>query len=323
MNRRTLLVGFGGLLALSALPALAQDKTYTLQPKYTAGEMTKYKFSMNMLIKMKDKEGKAIQIPGLGDEGMRMKMGGTLIQKTKTVKPDGSATLSSQLRGGTMEMMGQTNEIPSGPESTTEVDKAGKVLKTTTPQQGMMMANPFMGMMQMDKISSMGMVYPDKPIKVGDMWEQELPGMAEGTMMKVKNEVVALEQLGGKETLRIKQTISIPFDMSLGPDGKPTKEKKGAAMKGSMTTETFYNLNTEDARIVRTSGTIKGGMTMQLPEEAAQQSPFGTTLNMDMEGTMGQTLLSIGKISDDVAPKKVTPPTKPAAKPTTKGKKKH
>ncbi len=270
--------------------------------------MTKYKFSMNMNINMKDKDGKPIQIPGL-DGGMKMKMGGTLVQKTKTVKPDGGATLLSQLRNGTMEVMGQTQNLPGGTESTTEVDKTGKITKMDMSQNGSAMSNPFMGMMQMDKISAMGVIYPDKPVKVGDKWEQELPGMMEGAKMKVSNEIVALEQVGGKETLRVKQSIEIPLDMSLGQDGKPSKDSKGMTMKGTMAVETFYNINTADSRVVKTTGKIKGVMLMQLPAEAAAQSPFGSTLNMDMEGTIAQTLLSIGKISDD-APKK-TPQTAP------------
>ena len=302
MNRRLLLAGFGGLLTLSALPTLAQDKTYTLIFKHTQGEMAKYKLVMDMTIQIKDKDGKAISLPGMDEAGMKMKMGGTLVQKTKAVKADGGATLSGQMREGTMEVMGQSNSMPEGIESITEVDKLGKVLKMETSKDGEPMNNPFMGMMQMDKMTSMGVgiVYPDKPVKVGDKWEQTLPGMVKGSTLKVLSKVLGIEQIDGKEALQIKQYIVMPLDMGMDKDGQPAKGKgNGMSMTGSMTIDALYSISTADARVLKTVNKIKGTMRMNLPKEAAQQSPFGSTMNMGITGVMTQSLLSVGKVEDD------------------------
>lgn len=320
MNRRTLLAGFGGLLALSALPALAQDKTYTLTPKHTAGEMVKYKFAMLMNMKMKDKDGKPLQLPGLSENGMEMKMNSTLVQKTKSVNAEGTATLATQVRNGSMEVMGQTQNMPSS-ETTMEIDKSGKILKMDMPEAAGA-GNPLAGMLQFDKLSSTGFTPPGKPIKVGDKWEQDSPNVMKGMDVKVTNEALAVETLNGVETLRIKQRMKGNMNFNMGKDGKPSPDKVegGMEMKGSLEGESVFNISVADARMVKMTGTFKAEMKMELPKEAAQQSPFGSTMNIGMEGTMSQNLLSIGKISDDAAPVQKSAPT---AKPPVKaGKKK-
>ncbi len=314
MNRRTLLAGLGGLFALSALPALAQDKTYTLIPKYTAGEMVKNKLEVIYNFKYKDKDGKPLSLPGLNGESMKMKIHSTSVTKTKSITADGTVTLSTQTRNGSMEMMGRVTELPSS-EMTMTVGKDGKSLKVDTTKVDPS-ATQFMDMFQFDKLSSNGFMPPEKPVKIGDKWEQDMAGVMQGMAMKVVNEAMAVERIGSVDTLRIKQTMAGTMSLNMGKNGAPSKEKVegGLTIAGDFLGEFIYNISVAEARMIKYAGTFTADMKMELPKETAAQSPFGSTMNMSMEGTMNQTLLSIGKISDEPAPKKAVAPKKPATK---------
>jgi hypothetical protein len=179
------------------------------------------------------------------------------------------------------------------------------------------------GFMNFNKLSSMGAILPDKPIKVGDKWERQISGIFGDQPLTVIGELLAVEKVGEIEALKIKQTMTAPLDMGLGAGGKPATDKSKAdmTMKGNISVTMTIYLQSDNARMVKSLGKIKSDMEMK----GAQLEPLGGSMSMDMDGEIGQELETVGKASDDVvpvAPKKIaTKKVAPAAKTATKTKK--
>lgn len=304
-------------------PVMAQDadKTYTITPKFTVGEMVKYSFDMNMTMKMKP-EKKGLPLP----PEILMKMGGTIVQKTKTVKPDGGAIYTTELRNGTMEVMGQQRELPSNAVTTIEVDGKGQIVKLDAPKVDA--GGGFPGMdnfMKLDRFSGLGAILPDKPVKVGDTWEKTLAGVLGDSSVTIKSKLLGVEQVNGKETLKVEQTVEMPLDMNIGEDQKPTTDKSKAmmSMSGKISVVGTVNMVAEGARILKSGQKMLANMLMTMQGAAAQQSPFGASMAMDMDGDVGMKMVSVGKVSDDAAkPVSKPAPKKPTSTKKTGGKKK-
>lgn len=305
-------------------PVMAQDadKTYTITPKFTAGEMVKFSFNMNMTMKM-NPEKKGLPIP----PEMLMKMGGTIVQKTKTVKPDGGAIYTTELRGGTMEVMGHQQPLPASPATTIEVDGKGQIIKFDAPKtQG---GGGFPGMdnfMKFDRFSGLGAILPENPVKVGDTWEKSLSGILGDSSITIKSKLLGIEMVNNKETLKVEQTVEMPMDMSMDADQKPTTDKSKAMMNitGKISVVGIVNIMAEGARILKSGQKMLANMTMTMQGKAAAKSPFGASLGMDMDGDVVMNLASVGKISDDVVkPKPAVKPTSATKKKSGSGKKSH
>jgi hypothetical protein len=310
---------------------MAQDaeKTYTIAPKYKAGEMSKSKFDMNMNMKMKP-EKQGLPIP----PNMLMKMGATLVQKVKSVKPDGGAIYTSEMRNGAVEVMGMQQEMPRGAPATIEVDGKGKVVKLDFPKPaggGGGMMGGMGGMMNFDRMSSLGVFYPDKPVKVGEKWEQSVSGVLGDGAVKVVSELLALEMINNTETYKIKQVVDFPLDMKMGADQKPTTDAAKAVMlmTGKMSMVTVLNIDVANARVVKSEGKLLSNMEMKMQGAAAEDSPFGSSLAMDMDADLKLTLESVGSASADAQPIKKPSTTtktgtkKPAGSKSNTGKRKN
>lgn len=321
MRLRTLTLALSFAPLVFSAPLMAQDaeKTYTIAPKYKAGEMTKSKFDMNMNMKMKaEKQG--LPIP----PNMLMKMGATLVQKVKSVKPDGGAIYTSEMRNGAIEVMGMQQEMPSASPATIEVDSNGKVVKVDFPKPagggGMMGMG---GMMNFDRMSSLGVFYPEKPVKMGEKWEQNVSGiMGEGSV-KIVSELVAIETVGKTETYKIKQVVDFPLDMKMGADQKPTTDAAKAVMlmTGKMSMVNVLNIDITNARVVKSVGKMLSKMEMKMQGEEAKESPFGSSMTMDMDADIKMDLESVGSASADAqATKKPSTNTKTGTKKPTGSK---
>ena len=176
-------------------------------------------------------------------------------------------------------------------------------------------------MMDFERLSAMGTALPDKPVKVGDTWEIEIPAVPGMKAVKMVFTFEGVEMLNNQETLKIKQDMEMPLEMAMGQDGQPSKDVEKAMMQmtGKMNMSGYTYLNPESAQSLKSLLNFKAKIDITLQGAAATQSPFGSKMIMDMEGIVKEDLLSVGKISDDVAP--VTKPApKPLAKPAPKGK---
>jgi hypothetical protein len=306
MQTRIVFPLLGAALLACALPLPAQDqpsdqsKTYTLEAKYAVGDLLTYKMQMNLTIEITAASG---QSPFPGGE---VTMNALMRMKTTGIKPDGTAVLSTQMQDAEMTFMGSTMPMPQSPPMVMEADRRGmmKMRNLEKMPGGAMLGQ----MMNFNQMPGMGVVLPDHPVRIGDSWEAEIPYFTTTTeKAKVVCTLLAVEQIGGQETLKIKQVMTVPFVMSIGKNGQPTKDAAQAmmTMNGKFTVNGLYNILPENARLVRTVGDIIGGFAMELKGEAAQQSPFGSGMNMKMNGKLTMALTSAAKVA--------AAPTKPSA----------
>jgi hypothetical protein len=298
----TVLAGGAGLLAVSA--ALAQDtntqadpnKTYDLKAKYSVGDLLSYKMQMDMNMEMKGQNGSS-PFPG-----GKMEMSSDVRYKTVGIRPDGTAVIVMQTQNGKGTMAGNALPVPETPPITMEIDSRGigKVRGMENVPGGQALSQMF----NMNRVPTMGVVLPDHPVKVGDTWNAEIPSPMGA--IKIDCTLLGTEPVGGKETLRVKMTTTMPLDMKMGAGGKPVTEAEQAmmVMTGNAITNSILNILPDNARLVKMAGDMSTNMKMEIKGEAASQSPFGSEMNMKVDGKMSMNLVSAGRVPASPVPAK-------------------
>ncbi len=161
-------IGFGvlGTGGLSNAQVTKQGTGYLMRVKYTKGQTLKY----NMAVVSQMKGG-----PNGGNMTMNMPMSMTALD----VK-NGITTL--KVTSGPSKMMGQ--EMPKS-EQTVKVDSRGRVIGGGT------------------SMSSMTGAMPEKPVKIGQVWTQDvdMPMGATGSAMKMKGTYKLISVTGNVATM--------------------------------------------------------------------------------------------------------------------------
>lgn len=306
------------IVAASLVPvaALAQDaaadRSYTLVMKGAVGDLVRYKTQTNMKMVMKGANGES-PLP------MPPETSSELIHRVKTVavKPDGSMVQVTTMESGNMKVMGQSIEMPATPPITMEVDRFGRAaVRSSEKLPGAQILNQFMNMNQ---VPSSGFIFPDHPVKIGDSWQTTIPAPSGAGKMQITSTLLGTEEVGGRQTLKIKQVTELPLDLKVGADQKPAADEASAAMvmKGNIAVNSIANIMPGNGRLVKAVGDIDMKMQMTLKGDAAKSSPFGDTLSVTGSGTYTMSLLSEGKVSATTAK-----PASSSAKATAPAKKK-
>lgn len=318
---------------LAAAPVAAQDaaggqgadRTYTLVVKSAVGEFVRYQTQSTIKMEMKTASGES-PLP------MAPESTTDLTHKVKTliVKPNGTMVNLTTVESGNIKVMGQSMPTPKTPAIRTEVDPMGRAsVKGAEKLPGAQIMSQFLNM---NNLPSTGMFMPDHPVKVGDNWVSEIAAPAGTGKMKITSTLLGTEEVGGRETLKIKQVTELPLEMMMGADQRPVADEAKAlmTMKGLVSVNSIANVVAENGRLVKMVGDIVMKMQMTLKGDAAKQSPFGEQLNMTGGGTISTTMLSEGKeavtaadLAEPAAQKATAAPKKPTAakKATTATKK--
>jgi len=300
MQARTTVLLIGALALATLCPALAQEepppppveKTYTLQMKPSIGDLLRYRMQMDMKMDLKSEKGE-LPIPTPVEGGMS----GTMRLKTVGIKPDGAAVVVVEIREGALTAMGNTIPFPEMPPVTLEMDRLGKVLKVRDAGKipGGTMFSQWMNFSQMP---IQGVVLPDRPVRIGDSWETEIPFPISDQKVRVVTTLIGLETVGGQETLKIKQVMTVPVDMKLDQTGQPTKDtsRTMTTMTGEVSINSIANVLERNARLVKLVGDADARLAVESKSPAAEQSPFGSQMNMTMGMRMTMSLISAGKV---------------------------
>lgn len=289
------------LTMFSVLPALCQnaavtsssDKTWTLKAKYQLNDLLVYKMIMNMKMSMAKPDGTALPMGSSESTASA-----TIRMKTISVKPDGSAVITSSTSNGIVKTGGKSMPMPKTPVITMDIAPNG-----IAKMHGMdnIPGAQFMS----GSIPTMGIMCPDHPVKVGDEWENKIPNPLGGEDVTVNSQLLAVETIKGQETLKIKQAMTMPLEMKMGKDGKKADSEKAAmmTMHGDVTSTGINNIIPENGRLVRSEGTFTSEIQMQMTGDAAAKSPFGSDMKMTQSGTIIMDMISAGKATSPAAHK--------------------
>jgi len=286
----TLIVPIG---AQEQPPAPPDTKVYTLEAKYAPGDLLKYGVRMQMTMDMKTAKGETPPLPGPMEGASNMVMH----MKTAGVKPDGTGVIVVKILSGQFSMMGSSANFPSMPPFTLEVNRLGKVVKVRDlpALPGGPMLSQFMNF---DNMPGMGVVLPDHPVKVGESWITEIPfPMSADQKIKIVSTLLGAESINHQPTLKIKQEMSIPFNIKMGQDGKPTTNDDEAfmSMLGQMTASGTSHILESNARVVR--AVYEGGGKIEMTGKAFPVEQTGGSITMNMTMKMNMDLISAGKVA--------------------------
>lgn len=204
-------------------PAAAQD-AYTLKRTYKAGEVDRYKTTL--------------EVEATG--GMKFQVVFTTSEKTNEIKPDGTMVRSITVESAEVATGGQTMPMPGFQKvtMTATFDKDGKVVK----EEGE--GGQFRQMLSMTRPPAEA----EKPLKVGEEWKTQVPTNKDGTKkLDVTVTLVGLEPKSDKvpaDAYKVKTVAEGPVESPQG-DQRVRMESVTLAARDS-------------GKPLRTEGTITG-----------------------------------------------------------------
>ena len=221
----------------SGASAVGADETYSIRRTFKAGEVDRYKTTLD------------IEAAG----GMKVQIAFATTEKTVEIKDDGTMTRSITVDSAEFVMDGQAMPLPGFKPSTitSSFDKAGKPIK----EEGD--AGQFRQMLSMTR----PIAEADKPLKVGEDWKTEVPTNKDGTKkLNVTVTLVALEPKS--ETLKT-ETFKIK-SVADGTVESPQGDQK-------IRFESVSNVTRDSGKPLRIEGTVVG---MTIPQFGAAKISF-------------------------------------------------
>jgi hypothetical protein len=281
-----------GLCALFLLPLAAfagqGNGPISLKMKFVPNETIKYQTSMQMDITMRQ---------SAQAEPMKMPMTMSMVQDWQVTKinPDGSAMILTTTHDMQSKMNGQT--MPNGaagPASMTlHISPQGKVL-STQGAPGFNATNPFGSL----SLNGMGAFLPTKPVKPGDTWTQSinLPGFTGGGGT-AKSTLVSFENVGHFKTARIRTVATIPLNVLMGANGRPTHTASQAMMRMNGLCKVMGDTNfaIAEGKIIRSA--VNGNINMSMKTNTSSGKSSSTarggpqSMTMRMKMTMAMNMI--------------------------------
>lgn len=262
-------------LSLAAGAHQANNDTITLRMKFKPGDTRKYQMNMEMQFNF--------NLPGQ-DAPVSQKVESKVIQQLKvlSVSPEGLATLVATTVSSEMTANGETRPGPEIKPVTTIMDSRGQVVSMKglpTAQAGMPDFSKMFG-------NGFNMSYlPEKAVRVGDTWTQpySIPTLTtEGS--KLTTAFVRRETVGTRHTALLHSTGVMPLRLQMNQQGQLTTKPEESAMQitGEMNMSSDTNNDIADGRVVRSTGTVDGAITMHV-KQAPPGQPDTVKMNIKMK----------------------------------------
>ena len=287
------------LLAASPLSALAEGtvpmppavstqapaaQAVTLRMKFTVGQIHRYKMNMAMKSMMTSQSG--TRVP------MNMLMNMVMRQTVKDVRPaDGSATVVSQIESMQMSMNGKEMPMPADQQAkmklptTVVMLPTGKILSfdsSAIPAGGL----PGFDMSSMMKSSSS--VFPDLPVKIGDVWNGAATTGTEGMNILMTSTLAGLDSVEGSDRATINQKLDGDINMNVSK-GMPVAMKMAGKITGTGTQVFDVTAGALASQNMETNMGFK--MTFTPPAGTAAPAGLPPAMNMTMKQILVMTRL--------------------------------
>jgi hypothetical protein len=210
------------MAAVSAQAVQAQDKPVTLARTYKAGDVQRYKVTVNASVM-----------------GMDVIVTSTAKNTIKEIKKNGDVVIEAADEGTKVSFGGQEQEQPAGAPITETRSKTGKLVDLKTDPASQALLSP-----EIQKMSAMvsDIIVSEKAVKPGESWETEFDNPAvKGKKLTVKTTFVGTEKVEGKELWKVKQSLTAETGM------------ESAKVSHDYTTW----LDPANGRLVKLEGTVK------------------------------------------------------------------
>ncbi|MGQ9487893.1 MAG: hypothetical protein ACUVTY_08885 [Armatimonadota bacterium] len=283
MTRTLTALALLAFVGTAVVPVLAQEATgYKLRRVFKVNDIRNYKMVMDMNGEMQ-----------MGENTMPLNMQMVLQFREKVAGiKDGKATIHTNITSMKMYMNGQEFVPPLPPDAdptkmviTTIVDERNKVHEIRGIER-MAMGAPGMGSMNFGTGFNSPAMFPEREIKVGDVWEAEIPlPNAQDVKFTVKQTFVGVEKVDGIDAARIKTEFELPYDKLMSamagqmPAGVPS-------MTGTMKMVAYSYFDLATGNILKMDGDMV--MTVQMGGGQNPQMPQSMQMNMTAKMALTQ-----------------------------------
>lgn len=210
-------------------PGQEEKTEYTVRRIYKDGEVDRYKMSMQM----------NFQSEQAGASGATFVL---TIKETTRAKGDGSAVLTDEAEEAYLKLGEQEMEFASSlPKMTHKHGRDGKTTEIKSEGGSGNIAR-FGGMVLQLFPQAQSVLYPPRPVKVGDTWKIDpQDAAARGPAPRL----IGTASFVGTETWKGRKTLKVKIDVSVAPQ---------AGAGGKMRLDSIGNIDTETGKILRIVG---------------------------------------------------------------------
>jgi hypothetical protein len=188
---------FGLVSALAFAKPPVDDNPVTLRRVYKAGDVSRYATTMRVKV--------------MGNEFVQESVDKIEVKK---VDPDGTAGLTYEIESGSYILNGNKNDLPKAPPWAITRDKQNRFVKATTEETFEVFMAPEVRRLL---FSCVEVVFPDKPVKVGDTWTTELDNPAvKGKKITLKTTFRGKEMLEGASISKVEQRAEADTNLTGG-----------------------------------------------------------------------------------------------------------
>ena len=258
-------------------------RSYALKLVYHQGDMTNYAVNTTMKMRMKaEKQG--MNVPENSDFSMAM-VSRSLVT---AVRSDGKYRIRSTIISGTVRAMGMEMPVPKTAATTMVVDQRGRASSIQGPA---MSGADLMQMMNVGNLPSLGVLLPDRPVRTGDTWSESLPAPMGKGKMRYDCALLGEERVGGVETVKVKQVVTMPVEIHIDGKGAPTTDPDAPlTMTGQVVIGQTFNLRPATGWVEKGVGALRMSITLHAQGKQAESSPFGRSMAIDGNGTVAMRL---------------------------------
>lgn len=283
-----------------AIPVLAQEEakpadaaTYQITPRFIKGQTLRYQTQQSLTMKFQS---------GNTAVGVNSGVDAIVRYKVQETRGDGTTGLSVHFDGGKlMDVESQVQLLPKEPDNyprTVTLNKVGKLLALKdTGKSGRkdgQLEGFFSDVNLLVQLQFLPM--PERAVKVGDTWSVTSPlpdakpdekkndekaesGIADNTRaVRATLTLLGTDKIGNQETLKIKHSLTIPFEAYTDITGKPVSDPNRAdgKLQAVLTYIQVAHVAPDTGQILRSEGKIEGGIKFE--GALAKQVPSDTMI---------------------------------------------
>ncbi len=272
----------------------ADNRSFTPTPHFVKGQVSRYQTQTTMALRFKTADS------AKGDLNLTTAMDSVLRYKAQDTKADGDTVFSVIVESGkVLDVAGDSQEMAKEPETyprTVTLDKSDRLLRMRDEgKRKTDAANPLETLSNQSSllVPLHFIALPNHAVKIGDTWTARYPGpnakldgdknggekdAPDPNAMRGEMTLLGVEKTGDQETLKIKQVLTVPFEVKVDAMGRSVTDAKNAAgrMLGQIVFTQIVSALPQDGQVLRSEGAIEGKVTFE--GTAAKTLPSDTLL---------------------------------------------
>ncbi len=186
--------------------------------------------------------------------------------RTLGVRPDGTAVLEITTGNGRVTAFGSPASLPAGARTVLEADRLGRIVRAAQAEP-LPLGPPELALLL--PLPNLGIVLPEQPVRTGETWTADVLLPANEKKARLVSTLLGLEMVEGAQTLKIRQSWTIPLQVHVGRDNRPAAGVRQSILTitGNVKVDSTLHLQESSGRLVKSLASFSGQVVRALDND--------------------------------------------------------